>query len=119
MYEIELLVGGERKKYVRNEPPMLVDMTNAMKYQMHQIQMYSKDGVPDDKELDQQQKDQAKFASVFWHKQFSEKAFIEGADLAAIGVLSQALNDALGSSKEDEKPSTDNGTVDEEGTESD
>lgn len=115
-YEIKLLIDGEKKTYVRNEPPMLIDMTNAMKYQAHQIKMYNKKDGLTDKDLDQQQKDFAMIASSFWHKQFSEKAFITGADQEAMDVLYKVIGDSLGTSDDEEQSAdkSDDGKADRE-----
>jgi len=93
-YEIELLIGNEKKKFVRNEPPMLGDMTKALIVQNHQAKM--EESGPTEKDLEKNQDNLASFAEKFWHYQFKAKEFIEGCDLENMDNFNKALADALG-----------------------
>ena len=64
-YEIELNIDGEKKKFIRNEPPMLREMTKALIVQQQQLKMYSKDDGPTEDDFNKNEKNLANFAAGF------------------------------------------------------
>lgn len=103
MYEIELIISGQRKKFVRNQPATLANITDAMKIQRIEIEMINSGNTfYTDEQLDEREKRIADFAVKFWHNQFNAEDVLEGADLAEVNIISQAIEDALGVEKNEE-----------------
>lgn len=99
-YEIDLLINNEKKKFIRNEPPVLKDMTKALIVQQQQIKMYAKDDGPSEDDFNKNEKNLASFAVSFWKNQFKAEQFISGCDKPNMDILNQALGDSLGGGKE-------------------
>lgn len=104
-YEITLIIDGKDKKFVRNEEPVLKDITNALKIQRNQMLMYSKDGVPDEKEYDKDEQLLAQFAVDFWHGQFTKQEVIDGATRQAMDIINEGIGAALGVGEDEETES--------------
>jgi hypothetical protein len=100
-YEIELDISGEKKKFVRNEPPMLREMTKALIVQQQQLKMYSKDDGPTEDDFNKNEKNLANFAVSFWKNQFKADQFIAGCDKNNMDILNSAIADSLGGGNED------------------
>ena len=101
MYEIELIIDHEKKKFTRNEPPMLCDMTRALILQKHQVEMYSRDGDPTEDDYKRNEKDLAEFAASFWG-QFKAEQVINGAPVYSLDDINKAIGDALGVKDDDD-----------------
>ncbi|MGV3336690.1 phage tail assembly chaperone G [Latilactobacillus curvatus] len=108
MYEIELIIDHEKKKFNRNEPPMLRDMTQALILQKHQVEMYSREGGPTEEDYKRNEKDLAEFAASFWG-QFKTEQVINGTPVSSLDAINQAIGDALGVKKDDDDDQDDTG----------
>ena len=96
MYELELLIDGEKKKFIRNEPPMLIDLINALKIQQHQVTLLTNPDGASDEQWDKNMQDLGEFAVNFWHKQFKYQQVIHGLDLDNLKIVQGAIDDSLG-----------------------
>jgi hypothetical protein len=101
-YEIELEINHTKKKYIRNEEPMLHDMNNALKVQRNQMTMWSDGNETNTKVIDENEALLAQFAVDFWHAQFTKAEVINGANIDAVNAINTAIEDALGTGESTE-----------------
>jgi len=101
-YEVKLLIDGKKESFKRTDPPFLKEITRALILQQHQVKMYSKDSGPADKDLDNNSKEIAKFASEFFRNQFTQEDFLNGADGENVTIISSIIDECLGSENPDD-----------------
>ncbi|MBC6925093.1 phage tail assembly chaperone G [Ligilactobacillus salivarius] len=103
MYDIELVIDGKKKKFERNYPPTLANITDAMKIQRIEIEMVnSGKSFYTDEQLDEREKRIADFAVRFWKNQFTAEDVLNGAGLKTVNVINKAVEDALGVERTEE-----------------
>lgn len=100
MYEIELLIDGEKKKFIRNEAPMLGDLTRALKIQQHQVAWYTSETGPTDEQIDTNTKELAEFAVNFWNKQFKYQQVINGLPADKVDEINEIVLETLGQNED-------------------
>lgn len=97
MYEICLIINDKERKFVRNFPPTLANITDAMKIQRIEIQMINEEkSFFTDEQLDDREKRIADFAVKFWNNQFTADDVLNGADVKAVSIIQKAIEQALG-----------------------
>lgn len=77
-FKIKLLINNKENEYVRNEPPMIENLIDAMKIQRLEIDMETNDNGGTAKEIEDRFNLYADFAVKFWHNQFSKDDFLTG-----------------------------------------
>lgn len=107
MYELELTIDGNKKKFVRNEEPVLHDMIQALKVQYVQTRMLQRQGGETSQDADDNEKAIADFAVSFWHGQFKTGDVKQGCNLENLDVINIAIRDSLGAEDEDSEEEKD------------
>lgn len=77
-FKIKLLINNKENEYVRNEPPMIENLIDALKIQRLEIDMETNDNGGTAKEIEDRFSLYADFAVKFWHNQFSKDDFLTG-----------------------------------------
>lgn len=106
MYELELTIDGNKKKFVRNEEPVLHDMIQALKVQYVQTRMLNRQDGETSQDANDNEKAIADFAVSFWNGQFKVGDVKQGCNLKNLDVINTAIRDSLGAEEDSEEENT-------------
>ncbi|WP_347975336.1 phage tail assembly chaperone G [Limosilactobacillus fermentum] len=95
-YKIKLLINNKENEYVRNEPPMVENLIDALKIQRIEIEMDTTENGQTDKQIEERFNGYADFAVKFWHNQFSKKDFLSGLPTDAFDSIKNPVWETLG-----------------------
>lgn len=95
-YKIKLLINNKENEYIRNEPPMVENLIDALKIQRIEIEMDTTENGQTDKQIEERFNGYADFAVKFWHNQFSKNDFLSGLPTSAFDLIKNPVWDTLG-----------------------
>ncbi|GBG94980.1 hypothetical protein LFYK43_14390 [Ligilactobacillus salitolerans] len=101
-YELTLTINDEKKKFIRNEEPMLHDTMQALKVQYQQARQLQRADGATSQDADENEKNIANFAVSFWHGQFKAGDVKQGCNLDNLDVINQAIGDSLGNTDDED-----------------
>ncbi|CAJ2232206.1 phage tail assembly chaperone G [Companilactobacillus paralimentarius] len=96
VYSISLKIDGKKTNFKVTKTPMFLEITKATIAREHQMQMYSKDEGPSEKDFMRNMDLLSEFASLFWNNQFEAENVTTGADLKAIESINKAILSCIG-----------------------
>ena len=95
-YKIKLLINNKENEYVRNEPPMVENLIDALKIQRIEIEMDTTENGQTDKQIGERFRGYGDFAVKFWYNSFSKKDFLSGLSTGAFDSIKNPVWETLG-----------------------
>lgn len=95
-FKIKLLISNKENEYIRNEPPMVENLIDALKIQRIEIEMDTSENGQTDKQIEERFNAYADFAVKFWHNQFSKGDFMAGLTTTAFDQVRNPVWVTLG-----------------------
>lgn len=101
--ELKVKTKGKEATYKRDTAPMLENLLDALKIQKQEVEMYSGDGFPSDKQNERRLNLIAEFAARFWGNGLTKKDILTGvSSVEGLNSIEEAVALTLGMTLNDD-----------------